>query len=72
MRALAWNPEHAMHAPAVPDLRAHRLPYHPLWEEGYVSVGDWRTTRMFAPAGDAEATRCFGLKRECGIDGPEG
>ena len=53
-------------------LRAHHLPYHPLWHEGYVSIGDWHTTRTLAEAGDAEATRFFGLKRECGIHGLEG
>ena len=53
-------------------LRAHDLPYHPLWDEGYVSIGDWHTTRTLAEAGDAEATRFFGLKRECGLHGLEG
>ena len=53
-------------------LRQHDLPYHPLWHEGYVSIGDWHTTRTLAEAGDAEATRFFGLKRECGIHGLEG
>jgi phosphoadenosine phosphosulfate reductase len=53
-------------------LRAHELPYHPLWHEGYVSIGDWHTTRTLAEAGDAEATRFFGLKRECGLHGLEG
>ena len=53
-------------------LRRHELPYHPLWHEGYVSIGDWHTTRTLAEAGDAEATRFFGLKRECGIHGLEG
>ncbi len=53
-------------------LTKHDLPYHPLWEQGYVSIGDWHTTRTLAEAGDAEATRFFGLKRECGIHGLEG
>ena len=53
-------------------LRRHDLPYHPLWNQGYVSIGDWHTTRTLAEAGDAEATRFFGLKRECGIHGLEG
>jgi phosphoadenosine phosphosulfate reductase len=48
------------------------LPYHPLWHEGYVSIGDWHTTRSLAEAGDVEATRFFGLKRECGLHGLEG
>lgn len=45
----------------------HDLPYHPLWDAGYVSIGDVHTTRSLTDAGDAEATRFFGLKRECGL-----
>lgn len=48
-------------------LKRHRLPYHPLWEQGYVSIGDVPTTRTLAEAGSAEGTRFFGLKRECGL-----
>jgi len=49
-------------------LRRHDLPYHPLWERGYISIGDWHTTRSLAEAGDApEETRFFGLQRECGL-----
>jgi len=53
-------------------LERHGLPYHPLWEQGYVSIGDWHTTRSLAEAGSEEATRFFGLKRECGLHGLEG
>ncbi len=49
-------------------LKQHDLPYHPLWEQGYVSIGDWHTTRSLAEAGnDTEGLRFFGLKRECGL-----
>lgn len=48
-------------------LRAHDLPYHPLWERGYVSIGDTHTTVPLHEAESAEDTRFFGLKRECGI-----
>jgi phosphoadenosine phosphosulfate reductase len=48
-------------------LRRHELPYHPLWEQGYVSIGDWHTTRRLRDVEDPEATRFFGLKRECGL-----
>jgi phosphoadenosine phosphosulfate reductase len=49
-------------------LKRHDLPYHPLWERGYVSIGDWHTTRSLQEAGDdAEGTRFFGLQRECGL-----
>ena len=53
-------------------LKQHALPYHPLWEHGYVSIGDWHTTRPLSAAGSEEATRFFGLKRECGLHGLEG
>lgn len=48
-------------------LRRHHLPYHPLWEEGYVSVGDTHTSRPLEVGMLAEETRFFGLKRECGL-----
>lgn len=48
-------------------LKTHDLPYHPLWEQGYVSVGDVHTTRPLAPGMRDEETRFFGLKRECGL-----
>lgn len=48
-------------------LRKHDLPYHPLWEKGYVSIGDVHTTRSLADVESVEDTRFFGLKRECGI-----
>ncbi len=48
-------------------LKEHDLPYHPLWEEGYVSIGDWHTTRSLEEGMDEQDTRFFGLKRECGL-----
>ena len=48
-------------------LEAEDLPYHPLWHQGYISIGDTHTTRPLSEVTDAEATRFFGLKRECGI-----
>ncbi len=48
-------------------LKQHDLPYHPLWEEGYVSIGDFHTTARWEPGMRDEDTRFFGLKRECGI-----
>ena len=48
-------------------LKQHELPYHPLWEQGYVSIGDVHTTRRWEPGMREEDTRFFGLKRECGI-----
>lgn len=48
-------------------LQEHRLPYHPLWERGYISIGDTHTTRPWEPGMREEDTRFFGLKRECGL-----
>ena len=48
-------------------LREHGLPYHPLWEQGYVSVGDTHSTTRYADGMRPEDTRFSGLKRECGL-----
>lgn len=48
-------------------LSQHGLPYHPLWDKGYVSIGDVHTTRPWEPGMEAEDTRFFGLHRECGL-----
>jgi len=48
-------------------LKKHDLPYHPLWEQGYVSIGDVHTTRPLTANMTEEETRFFGLKRECGL-----
>lgn len=49
-------------------LKEHELPYHPLWEQGYVSIGDWHTSGKLTDGMTAEDTRFFGLKRECGLN----
>lgn len=48
-------------------LKDHGLPYHPLWDEGYVSIGDWHTTQSLQEGMSEQDTRFFGLKRECGL-----
>ena len=48
-------------------LQKYGLKYHPLWDEGYLSVGDTHTTRKWEPGMAEEETRFFGLKRECGL-----
>ncbi|MBV4368857.1 phosphoadenosine phosphosulfate reductase [Erwinia phyllosphaerae] len=48
-------------------LQEHGLGYHPLWEQGYLSVGDTHTTKKWEPGMAEEETRFFGLKRECGL-----
>ena len=48
-------------------LKQHELPYHPLWDQGYVSIGDVHTTRSVHEVSDVAATRFFGIRRECGL-----
>lgn len=48
-------------------LKKHELPYHPLWEKGYVSIGDVHTTKSLNDVDNIEETRFFGLTRECGL-----
>ncbi len=45
----------------------HDLPYHPLRKEGYVSLGDWHSTKKLKEGITAEETRFNGMKRECGL-----
>jgi phosphoadenosine phosphosulfate reductase len=48
-------------------MKAHDLPFHPLWEKGYVSIGDWHSTKPLEAGMSEEETRFGGLKRECGL-----
>jgi len=48
-------------------LTKYDLPYHPLWEQGYVSIGDVMTSRPLGEGMSEEDTRFFGLGRECGL-----
>ena len=48
-------------------LKDNELSYHPLWEQGYVSIGDWHTTQSLQEGMSEQDTRFFGLKRECGL-----
>lgn len=48
-------------------LTKHDLPYHPLWDEGYTSIGDWHTSHKLTGNMNPEEARFFGLKRECGL-----
>jgi len=51
-------------------LSRHDLPYHPLWHEGYLSIGDWHTSHPVSADMDPEQGRFFGLVRECGLHSP--
>jgi phosphoadenosine phosphosulfate reductase len=48
-------------------LKRHGLPYHPLWDQGYTSIGDVHTSHRWEPGMDPDDTRFFGLTRECGL-----
>jgi phosphoadenosine phosphosulfate reductase len=48
-------------------LTENNLPYHPLWDQGYVSVGDWHSTKKLGEGMTEEETRFGGIKRECGL-----
>jgi phosphoadenosine phosphosulfate reductase len=53
-------------------LIANDLPYHPLFDEGYVTVGDWHSSRPLTALDESERdTRFNGLKQECGIHLPQ-
>lgn len=45
----------------------HNLTYHPLREQGYLSVGDTHSTKKWEVGLKEEETRFNGLKRECGL-----
>ena len=48
------------------------LPYHPYFDLGYVTVGDWHSSRPMSLTDDDERdTRFRGLKQECGIHLPQ-
>ena len=53
-------------------LTAHDLPYHPYFDLGYVSVGDWHSSRPLTTDDSHERdTRFQGLKQECGLHLPQ-
>lgn len=53
-------------------MKEHRLPHHPLVSQGYVSIGDWHSTKPLETGMTAEQTRFDGVKRECGLHLPSG
>ncbi|MCA9602113.1 MAG: phosphoadenylyl-sulfate reductase, partial [Myxococcales bacterium] len=48
-------------------LREHNLPFHPLYDDGYKSIGDTHSTLPTVPGQDPRDGRILGKKRECGI-----
>ena len=51
-------------------LKEHDLPYHPLHEKGYPSIGDTHSTVPITDQMHERAGRFHGLKQECGIHLP--
>ncbi|GAB4231527.1 MAG: phosphoadenylyl-sulfate reductase [Stanieria sp.] len=53
-------------------LTTHDLPYHPYFDLGYVTVGDWHSSRPLTRDDSHERdTRFRGLKQECGLHLPQ-
>ncbi|MEM1082862.1 MAG: phosphoadenylyl-sulfate reductase [Verrucomicrobiota bacterium] len=48
-------------------MHERKLPTHPLAEQGYVTMGDWHSTKPATEGLDAESTRFNGEKYECGL-----
>lgn len=51
-------------------LSEHNLPYHPLVEKGYASIGDTHSSRPITEGEDERAGRFGGFAEECGIHLP--
>ena len=51
-------------------MERHGLPQHPLFAEGYSTVGDWHSSGADDGTRSGRATRFGGLKQECGIHLP--
>jgi len=51
-------------------IQQHGLPQHPLFEQGYSTVGDWHTSAPDDGTTSGRDTRFGGLKQECGIHLP--
>ncbi len=63
---LTWNSRDIYHY-----LTAHDLPYHPYFDKGYMTVGDWHSSRPVMAGDENERdSRFHGLKQECGLHLP--
>lgn len=52
-------------------LAQHNLPYHPLVEQGYASIGDTHSSRPITEGEDERDGRFGGFAQECGIHLPQ-
>ena len=48
-------------------MKEHGLPPHPLADQGYLTMGDWHSTKPAEHGESAEETRFNGEKYECGL-----
>lgn len=48
-------------------INKNQLPTHPLLPRGFVSIGDWHSTRKLEAGMTSEQTRSHGNQRECGL-----
>jgi len=62
---LDWTPKDVFYY-----MQEHNLPQHPLFEQGYSTVGDWHSSGPDDGTNAGRATRFGGLKQECGIHLP--
>lgn len=51
-------------------MEANDLPFHPLYADGYRSIGDWHSTLPTTEDMDPRDGRVLGKKRECGLHLP--
>ena len=51
-------------------MEAHQLPQHPLFEQGYSTVGDWHSSAPDGAEQRGRGTRFSGFRQECGIHLP--
>ena len=63
---LTWTPRDVFYY-----MQEHELPQHPLFEQGYSTVGDWHSSGPDGAELSGRDTRFGGLKQECGIHVPQ-
>ncbi|MGC6483709.1 MAG: phosphoadenylyl-sulfate reductase [Synechococcus sp.] len=63
---LNWTPRDVFYY-----MQEHDLPQHPLFEQGYSTVGDWHSSAPDGADQSGRSTRFGGLKQECGIHLPD-
>ena len=63
---LDWTPRDVFYY-----MQEHDLPQHPLFDQGYSTVGDWHSSGPDSGDQSGRGTRFGGLKQECGIHLPQ-